>query len=442
MMEDQKLIIQEATGFLRTAERSMFGGKNQEAVDLLNKADDLATKAASIIPDDFQLKSLLQKIEKMRRDLERKGIATRTGGKKELPFDVNAQLLRIKECVVNGNSERAEAEMKSYFARFAGPYSDIPEIKELQTLIGKLKAEEAEKQKREAGEAQVRAEKKFEHELLCDEWRQKLGDLPYFDGRPQSIPDLTAHYDSYSRAVQVLNNYSAVTFSEEPDYTLQSLAAEIKRRVEAFKPVYLQTVTELAGQIQRDIESSVSQLKNDIAWKTDATKLPGLIGDQGLNELKIRIEELRVACRDENIGIYSDLMMSWQQLVELNEEYRKFRASAVRMKPEVKTGAEAETLKEAAISELLRTNPGIVVLKAAVTRDWESRFEEGWEDTSRTKWVKRLYHDATVQVAARQTDGLHKLFHMNVDETQISEGVYGNTKSHVMYSDAIDPLNI
>jgi hypothetical protein len=148
IMDDYKQKIQEAGGFLRTAERSMFSGKNQEAVEMLNKADDIAMQAAKIQQDDFQLKSLQQKIEKMRKDLERKGVVTRPGGKEELPFEVNSQLQRIKESVINGNLERARMEMKNYYDRFAGPHTDIPEIRELSSLIEKMKNEEAEKNER------------------------------------------------------------------------------------------------------------------------------------------------------------------------------------------------------------------------------------------------------------------------------------------------------
>jgi HEPN domain-containing protein len=40
-MEDFKKLVQEANGFLRTAQNNMFSGKNNEAVELMNKAEEL-----------------------------------------------------------------------------------------------------------------------------------------------------------------------------------------------------------------------------------------------------------------------------------------------------------------------------------------------------------------------------------------------------------------
>ena len=440
-MDELKLKIQEASGFLRTAERNMFSGKNQEAVDLLNKADEIISPAANAQPNDFQVKSLVQKIEKMRKDLEKKGFATRTGGKQDLPFEVNSQLLRVKDCVINGNLERAQSEMNHYFSRFAGPYSDIPEIKELQALIEKMKAEAAAKKQEQNNNEKVRVEQRVAHEKLCDEWRQKLKSIPYFDGTPQNVFSLAAHAEAFAEAVKMMNEFNAVAFFQEPDFSLQSLAADIKRRMEAFKPNYLESLRILSGEINQRIENFVSQLNNDVAWQTDENLVPGFIPATEMQGINNSIVELRPAST-ENMEVINDLMAAFQRLETLNEERKKARASAIRMKPEVMVGQEASPLLMAAVSELEKTNNGIVVLKAAVTRPWENKFEEGWEDNTKSKWFKRHFRNATVQVAAKLNDGTYRLFSMNVDETLIAENSYGNIKSHMLYSDAINPENI
>jgi hypothetical protein len=153
------------------------------------------------------------------------------------------------------------------------------------------------------------------------------------------------------------------------------------------------------------------------------------------------IFELRPACA-EKMQVFNDLMAAYQGLENQNEERKKARASAIRMKPEVMVGEAASALLNAAVSELERTNNGIVILKAAVTRQWENKFEEGWEDNTKTKWVKRHFRNATVQVAAKLMNGEYRLFSMNVDETLVAENSYGNIKSHMLYSDAINPDNI
>ncbi len=440
-MEDLKTKIQEASGYLRTAERNMFSGKNQEAVELLNKADEIISPVANAQPADFQVKSLVQKIEKMRKDLEKKGFATRTGGKKELPFEVNSQLLRVRDCVLNNNLERAQSEMNNYFSRFAGPYSDIPEITELQALIEKMKTEETAKKQGQANEVRIQAEQRAAHEKLCDEWRQKLKAIPYFDGTPQNVDSLATHAEAFSEAVKIMNEFNAVAFLQEPDYSLQSLVAEIKQRMDAFHANYTETLWILAGEINQRIETFVTQLNNDVDWQTDKTQVPGFVSATEIQAINNSIVELRPACT-ENMQVIDDLMAAFQRLETLNEERKKTRASAVRMKPEVMVGEAAGPLLHTAVTELEKTNNGIVVLKAAVTRPWENKFEEGWEDNTKTKWVKRHFRNATVQVAAKLINGEYRLFTMNVDETLVAENAYGNIKSHMLYSDAINPENI
>lgn len=441
IMDDYKQKIQEAGGFLRTAERSMFSGKNQEAVEMLNKADDIAMQAAKIQQDDFQLKSLQQKIEKMRKDLERKGVVTRPGGKEELPFEVNSQLQRIKESVINGNLERVRMEMKNYYDRFAGPHTDIPEIRELSSLIEKMENEEAEKKRKEAEQTQSNAAAKADNEKLCEEWRKKLRAIPYFDGTPHNVFDLSAHIESCKKAVALVNEYMKTEFAFEPDYTLQSMVEDVKRRVESFIPNYNSTLNDMSGEIIQQIEEFVTQLNEDTAWQTDETKQPRYIGQSQMNEFLNKIEEMRPVC-EENMQVYHDMMAAYQRLSELNEERKIARSKSTKMKPEKMSGNEAEPLRQAAVSALNHKYPGAEVLKSAVTKEWEQKFEEGWEDNTRSKWLKRHYRESAVQIAARLANGDHRLFTMYVEETRISDTEYANIKSHVMFDEAIDPSNV
>lgn len=140
-MDDPKKLLQDANGYLRTAQNNMFSGKNAEAVELINKADEFGLLAKQQIPDDFQVTSLFQKIEKMRKDLERKGIATRPGGNTELPFEVQSQLRSIRDYVISKDFEGARRELNGYYSRFAGPMTNIPEIVEIKQELEKLEIE-------------------------------------------------------------------------------------------------------------------------------------------------------------------------------------------------------------------------------------------------------------------------------------------------------------
>jgi hypothetical protein len=440
-MEDMKQKIQEAGGFLRTAERNMFSGKNTEAVELLNKADAIAIQLSTTHPDDFQVKSLIQKAEKMRKDLEKKGVKTREGGKEELPFEVNAQLLRIKESVVNGNLAYAKTEMSNYFSRFAGTYTDIPEIKELSALIEKM---EQDNKQKEFEQAEVKREKEtlqLEHEKKCGEWKDRIKQVPYFDGTSHNVPDLLSHIESCKKAVAVVNEYMRVEFQLEPDFTLQSMIEDLKRRVETFIPNYQNTIKEMSEEIIHRIQGHMSQLQNDKDWEKDESKKPLFLGQNQLSSILDSIEEMREACV-ESMDVFNHMMSTYEQLHKLNEDRKKVKVERTKMKAPAMQGNEANSLIDCAQNELRRKYPMVEVIKALVSKAWENKFEEGWEDNTKSKWIKRHFREATVQIAAKTNSDEYKLFAMYIEETKTAENTFENMKSHVMFEEAILKENI
>ena len=440
-MADTKQQLQEAQGFLRTAERNMFSGKNQEAVDFLNKADALYIELQKVNPDDFQVKSLFSKIEKMRKDLEKKGVKTREGGNEELPFEVNAQLQRIKESVINKNLDYAKREMDNFYSRFAGPYTDLPVVKELNSLIVAMENEAQEKQKQQEAEKAVNARKQVEHEQLCEQWRQRFREVGYFDGTPHNVFDLSAHMSACRKAVELVNEYMRVDFSLEPDVTLQSMVEDVKRRVESFIPNYMNTTNEMAAQITERIGQHIQQLQNDKDWKNDETKMPGFTGQAEMTSILSSIEEMRDVCA-ENMQAFNDMMHAYNDLHQLNEERKEARASRTRMKPEMMDAAEGTPLKECAIEALKQKKTGVEILKTVVVKAWETKFEEGWEDNTKSKWLKRNYRESAVQIAGKLSTGDVRLFSMYVEQTLSPDNSWVNTRSHLMFDEAIKEENL
>lgn len=115
---------------LRQAERSMFGGKLDEAQKQFDQARELVTKLASAAPDHKALKGLQGKCEKLQRDLARRlppGDAAkpeakppaRTAGDK-LPGgvskrlrDVDAQLVRLAGYLESSSVASPESRVKT-----------------------------------------------------------------------------------------------------------------------------------------------------------------------------------------------------------------------------------------------------------------------------------------------------------------------------------------
>lgn len=440
-MENFKLTLAEAQGFIRNAERNMFSGKNQEAVELLKKADGLYAELTKENPDDFQVKSLFTKIEKIRKDLEKKGVKTREGGEEELPFEVNAQLQRIRESLTNNNLEYTTREMNNFYSKYAGTYTDLPEVKELRNRIDSLEKDEKSKQAKLDAEKKTNTEMQAENQEFSNQWMKKFREIGYFDGTPHNVFDLSAHITACRKAVVMVNDYMKLEHSFKPEPQLQSMVEDVKRRVESFISNYMQTTNEMAAEIINRIQQHIQQLQNDIAWKNDESVMPMVTGQTEITEILNSIEEMRDVCV-ENMQAFHDMMNTYTVLQDLNNGRREIRASRVRMKPDVMSQEEGAPLKESATEVLLKKNMGAEILKSAVVKQWDEKFEEGWEDNTRSKWVKRNLRETTVQIAAKLTTGDIRLFHLYVEQTLAFTNEWTDTRSHVMYDELMKQENL
>ena len=433
-MEDPKKLLQDANGYLRTAQNNMFSGKNNEAVELLIKAEELGEKAKAQIPTDFQVTSLFQKIEKMRKDLERKGIATRPGGNDQLPFEVQSQLARIRELLLRKDLEWAKRELDNYYSRFAGPMTDLPEIKEMKAQFAKLEAETREQELKNSAAKQAEAVEREKHEALCRDWEDKLKKLPYFEGSAQNVPQLLIEKETFRKAVDIMNEYHCVVFNAEKSFTLESLERDIKQRIDLFPARLSETTSYLSGLVVDMINQHVAKLTNDTAWKTDSNVMPYFIGKHDFESISERIEELRPLFVDSPQGMES-INIALGTLHSINDQRKAERSKRVVMKPEAISGAEAEAPAKAAIEAVMKYNTGAEVLKSAVVRQWEAKHTEGWSDTTRTKWEVKNLSETTVEVAALLSDGCCKLFTLHVEKEIQPDGSYGPLRGNIMYEE-------
>ncbi|MDD3567944.1 MAG: hypothetical protein PHT92_06040 [Bacteroidales bacterium] len=440
-MIDTKKTLQEANGYLRNAERSMFSGKNEKAVELLNKADEICAVAKQHTPDDFQVKSLMQKIEKLRKDLERKGVSTRPGGNNQLPFEAQAQLNRIRDHVVRKELEWAKRELDTYYSRFAGPLTDIPEIKELAEHIKLLEQEERAnaQQKAEANrEMEVRAQ---QNEELCKLWVDRFKGIPYFDGTPQNIPGLLQHKESFGKAQDLLAEYSQVAFTSQVTITLESIVTDTKMRVQQFPSRFAETTKLLIDEVGKQINDRIEFLNRDVDWISDKNQKPYLIGKKEIDGFTQQIDELRPLFTDSSSSLES-VLNALSKLMELNESRQLERSKLTTMKPEAIVDSEAAEPKAAALMALSTSTPNAKVLRVAVVKPWESKRVEEWADSTKTQWIVKNISETTVQVAAELPDGSCKLYTMHVEKEVAPNGSFGIPRSHIMFEELMAKENI
>lgn len=433
-MEDYKRNIQEANGYLRKAQNCMFSGKNEEAVELLSKADDIGSFAKQQSPEDFQVKSLFQKIEKMRKDLERKGVASRPGGNNEVPFEVQAQLNRIRDHIVKKELNWAKKELDVFYSKFAGPMCELSEINEFKTHIKKLEEErlQAEEQNKEA--AAKAEEAKKQDKLFCDAWEIKFKSIPYFDGTPRNAKALLEEKEFFQKASYALNEFEKENFSGQLTIALESLMKDLKVRTHLFPGRLKETLREMSDEITANIEERIGFLNNDMDWKNDSDKKPYVISKRELDTFLESIEELKPLFNG-NISDFDPTLNAYQQLCEINQQRSQERSSKTSIKPEAVSTEEAAEPTKSAIESLLKKYPDAKSLKTSMIRNWESKKIEEWADSTKTQWIARDFNETTVQVAAELNDGTCKLFTINVEKDKNSDGSFGQIRSHIMFEE-------
>jgi len=440
-MSDPKQSLQEANGFLRTAERNMFNGKNDDAVELLKKAEESGKAASQGLPNDVSVKTLFNKIEKMKKDLERKGVRFSPQGNNELPFEVQSHLSRIRALLISVPQQpylldQAKSELKSYYSRFAGPMTDIPEIKEINEHISRLEKELAEKKLVEENEKAQKEKQKENDEQFSNQWYEKLRALQYFDGNAADISILLQHKETYYNAFEMLREFDALSFTGQKSLMLENIENDLRMRIKNFQSNFNTSASNIADVVKQKITSKLDFLKNDTAWQTDEKIMPYYIDKRDIEEIRKNIEELKPL--DESVMVTNAITALFEQLVELNESRKTAKKEKIHLKSDIPGIADSEVIKEKAGSIVADKYPSAKIKKVNVTKEWEYKQTEDWEDTSRTKWIVKQVYESVAQAAVILDGNICKLLTLHIEKPK--EGV--TLSGHIMYEDDMLEKNI
>jgi hypothetical protein len=446
IMIDSKKTIQEANGYFRNAEKNMFSGKNSEALEMLKKCEELTKEAASSSLTDPGIKTLFSKIEKMKKDLERKGIKISADDQNELPFEVQSHLSRIRALLISAAEQsylldQARKELDSYYRKFAGPMTNIPEINEINEHLERMEKERAAKNVAEKAEKDKKELIEKENDILCLRWYERLKSIPYFDGMPQNVNDLLLHMEYFLQADTLLNEYSTVQFMAQKSLMLENAESDLKDRVKEFPQKYNNTSNTLADFIVKKIEQIKNSLENYTEWEKDLSKMPNIIDQKNLSELQKNIEEIRPLFTDNSSGM-EFVVESFKGLMELNNFHKKEKRHRIKLKPDALFGEDLSPVKEKSRQIVQSKYPESRILEIRVIKQWESKHMEDWEDTTKTKWVVRNILETVSQVAAIMENDQCLLFTLHIEKEVLNNGAYSGLTGHIMYSDEMAPENI
>lgn len=318
-MGDLKKMLLEANSFIRSAETSIQSGKYKEAIETLKKAEDLGKEISQSISTDPGVKALFQKIEKLKKDLEKAGIKQTDGSNVNIPFEVQTHINRIKNLLVSVPNQpylldQVKSELNSYLIKYPGYMSQIPEIKEIQSQIDEFErnikfVELDEKTKKEV--------KIKEEEQFCNTWYKKLKSIPYFDGESTHISTLLEQKNSYYKAFELIKEFESQNFKGIKTKELENIENDIKMRISNFQEKYNNSVNLIVKEVKQKILDKLNLLKDDTTWQNDPKAQPYYLEKNNINELRNKLEELKPLFEDMTLP--NELNSLFMQLMDLNE---------------------------------------------------------------------------------------------------------------------------
>ena len=444
-MNDPKKYLQEANGFVRSAESNMFNGKNKEAVEMLKKAEELHKLSAQSLPNDPGLKTLSQKIEKIKKDLERKGISLNDENNAKLPFEVQSHISRIRALLISASQqsyllEQAKAELKSYYSKFAGPMTAIPEIKEIESHIEKLEQELKEKEQQELKEKAIKEQEAKESEHLSEIWYNKLKEIPYFDGQTTYLPSLLEQKEHFNKATELMKLYEKSELKGQKSLMLESIESDIKSRIQLFPDNFNNSKSLIVNELIQNIQDKINFLKNDNSWQNDQNVTPYYYGKNELNEIKSKIEELKPLFYP--LPTPENLQTTFRQLNDLNESRMEAKKDRIRLRPDLESINYNQEVKEKTKTIILDKFPNADIRKINIVKQWESKSEENWEDTTKTKWILKKFIETVVEAAIILDNNYCKKLTIHIEKTKQNDDSYDYSTGHIMYEDEMLVENI
>ncbi len=206
LAEDLDELAKEANTELRTAQRSFFSSKYDEAAETLTKVAKILEKITEADPDYSKLKSLKQRYARLKSDVDRrlkksstKKPATTPAPEKKapaapgakLPGGVTYRLKKIYDILDKGKPGDPFKLMEEIEKRYGSQIpAGHPEIIAIKARLAELKRtnEAAAKAKAEAAATDKEAREK--KEALCGLWTKKLGVFVDFRGSKYLITAL------------------------------------------------------------------------------------------------------------------------------------------------------------------------------------------------------------------------------------------------------------
>lgn len=465
---------------LRSAERSMFGGKKEQCEAELGQAQELIEAMEAADATSSKISQLKQRLDKQQKALERragaspspaapspdKGAAAPAAGSgAKLPAGVTKRLGQISTELDRAEAALADMGLEAkrriskctaavetiaglqqeigsnYGAQVPSSHPDLQAVAaRIASVQGQLAALERVAQEGAARQTQDRDAL----EERCAEWVQKLE--PYRTGAQRQELVLQHAVDAdgirsqraeLDRARTLLEELRAQDWSAGRTPALEQGESNLLGRLEQADRVHRESLERLVAEPSRLVEAQLSAFAKDQGWAADGKKQPIWVSARD----RLAIEESLALLTPEVRGLMGtgtpslgELDSKVEQLWKENERRLGALAGRVTPDPDRYQGEDAPALREKAADIVRTAEAGAKVLRVTLpAADWRVEDVVEHTDTSKTALRHRVTHWQFAQVAALGKTGLH-LYRVHLAKDQRTGGgfgaLYGNAEDH------------
>ncbi|MDH3328470.1 MAG: hypothetical protein OEM01_04495 [Desulfobulbaceae bacterium] len=481
---DADALAKQADKQLRDAERKMFNGENEEALQLLVEASSTINELKAADPTHKKLNSLENKYSRTKKTIDKKLGKTSTppptgtkktaaqpssgstsdklpGGVSKRLRDIDRELDTVERMVDQGSLKNAKykfdgaatlfAEIdEKYGSQFSPEHPDYAAAKNRYAAVeGKIKTAEDQQAADKAQDAQAEEAQR----ARSDEWIKKFAPYITNQAREGHDPDKYLYYpgttqpDELKKMQQVyeeLNGlfaqYRTVEFPDGKTWELEQAEKDVQLALEDFSSAYASGAKNAEDAAKQNIDRAIAQLVNDTKWKSDPKEMPPIIDSKWQERINASVAEVEKMYSAGDPALVN-LKEKQQQMIKLDQEHRQVWAQRTFVRPEIYEGNDLKDIRKQAESIVVKERPGAKILRVSVYKDqWKEEQVLEATDSTNTAIRYRVTRIINAQVAAKY-NGKVNLLTLHIAKDKQSEG-WTNLYGHIMYSDPMAEENV
>ena len=490
--QDMASLVKEANQAYRAAEKALFAGDVAGAGAAVAKAKALIDQAVAASPENMQVKTLNNNIQRLAGQIEKKSgtagaapapvaspasapaatAATSGGalpsGAVQLLREINQDLDRVEKILDDARSVASvsdrEASARSHLEEATGGMStfdqrygariaaDDPDVKACRDRLAAAEKQIEDFVARKSGEAAAASTAATGAKTASADWVARLQPYvtpsyrPGHDPAKYLIPSASQDQEEmqervriYVEATQAMKEFQAAGVSaktEELTGIEQELETALGQFRDSMKQYGAQNVTEISTKLDQ-AENFLSTQQKKIG--TSETPIP--LQKDILPDIRRMIERLPIFLAP-NDPQPAELLARLAGLEKMNAGIRQQRVADTRMRSEQYAGGDKGEIVKTAEGILAKAQPGANILRASVvSSDWKEESVLEYTDTTQSAIQHRVTRSVTVEVAAKKADGAF-LYTLDVSKDRRTDGSWSPLYGHVMFTDSILEENV